>query len=181
MLGLLMKKMHNSFTILLVILLLLFSCSSGEKGGSGKGSALNIKGFSLGMDLDAAKENAINLFGNAGIVVNTSEEKKMDLDGSYQLQILRQSDGMPVLGLSANADRRLTRFSFYPEAVDLLLGLQGQDDDSIAQRVMADFNLPDLTRDDSGKWEYREVEGISIKLLIKVSYRYFTVEGFVFD
>lgn len=176
-----MRKMHNLFTILLVIPLLLVSCSSGGKEDSGKGSAISIKGFSLGMDLDAAKENAINLFSSAGVVVNTSEEKKMDVDGSYQLQILRQSDGMPVLGLSANADRRLTRFSFYPEAVDLLLGLQGQDDDSIAQKVMEDFDLPNLTRDDSGKWEYREVEGVSIKLLIKVSNRYFTLEGFVFD
>ena len=135
----------------------------------------------LGMDLDAAKENAVSLLGNAGVAVNASDEKKMDFDGSYQLNILRESDGMPVLGLSANSERRLTRFSFYPEAVDLLLGLEGQDDDAIAQKVTADFNLPDLTRDEDGKWEYREVEGISIKLLIKVSYRYFTVEGFVFE
>jgi len=176
-----MRKMHNLFTFLLVIPLLLLSCSSGDKESSGKGSALSIKDFSLGMDLNAAKENAINLFSSAGVVVNTSEEKKMDVDGSYQLQILRQSDGMPVLGLSADANRRLTRVSFYPEAVDLLFGLQGQDNDSIAQKVMADFNLPDLTRDDSGNWEYREVEGISIKLLITVSNRYFTLSGFVFD
>ncbi len=176
-----MRKMHNLLMILLGITLLMLSCSSGGKEGSGKGPALSIKGFSLGMDLNAAKENAIDLFSSAGLVVNTSEEKKMDLDGSYQLQILRQSDGMPVLGLSSNADRRLTRVSFYPEAVDLLLGLQGQDNDSIAQKVMVNFDLPELARDDSGKWEYRKVEGISIKLLITVSYRYFTLEGFVFD
>lgn len=176
-----MRKTNNLFAMLLVVPFLFLSCSSGVKEGSGKGAGLSVKGFSLGMDLNAAKDNAINLFSNAGIAVSASVEKKMDLDGSYQIQILRQSDGMPVLGLSANADRRLTRASFYPEAVDLLLGLQGQDNDSIAKKVMADFNLPNLVRDDSGKWEYREVEGVSIRLLITVSNRYFTLEGFVFD
>ncbi len=176
-----MRKIHNLLTILLVIPLILLSCSSGEKEGDGKDFALSIKGFTLGMDLNAAKENAVHLFGEAGIAVKASEEKKIDFDDSYQLMILKESGDISYMDLAADSERRLTRFSFHPNTLDLLFRFEGQNNDAIAERVMADFNLPDLTRNDSGHWEYREVEGIRIKLHIKVSNRYFTVEGFVFD
>lgn len=176
-----MKKNNNLYIILLVIPLLLLSCSSGEKQGSGNDSALSIKGFTLGMDLDAAVENAVHLFREAGIAVKPTEEKKIDFNNSYQLMILKESGDISYMDLAADSERRLTRFSFHPNTLDLLFGFEGLDNDAIAEKLMAEFDLPDLTQDDSGYWEYREVEGIQIQLNIKVSNRYFTVEGFVFD
>ena len=168
-------------SIMLAASMVLLSCSTGDDTAAGEDSGLVVKGFSLGMDLDAAKEKAVELFAGAGVDVYASDETRIELDGRYQLQMHTRSDDISVLGLSGNSDRRLMRVSFYPEALDLLFGLEGKDNDAIAQKVMADYDLPELTRDEDGRWEYREVEGISIKLLITVSNRYFTFEGFVFD
>jgi len=170
-----------SFLLVVTMSFFLFSCSPSAEKGSVKDGALSIKGFSLGMDLDAAKENAVRLFGSAGIDVKASEENKIEFNDSYQLMILEESGNVSFLDLAADNERRLTRFSFHPRTLDLLFDLKGQDNDSIARKVMEDFNLPELIRDENGSWEYREVEGIRIKLQIKVSNRFFTVEGFVTD
>ena len=176
-----MKKKMYYATVFISVSLLILSCSTGSNTDGGKRKPQNIMGFSIGMDLDEAKENAVRLLSEAEITAKASDEKKIDINDSYQLMILDESGYASYMDLSADSDRRLTRFSFHPNTVDLLFGLKGQDNDAVANKVMADFDLPDLTQNDSGHWEYREVEGINIKLHIKVSNRYFTIEGFVFD
>lgn len=171
------KKIFSFLSLLLVFLFFMTVCSPDKKK---KGKNIIVKGFSLGMDLAAAKNQVRKLFEEAGVTLNEITERKMGLDGSVQVVIQRERDGMSLIGLSANKDRRLTRISFDPITLDLFFGTRGLDNDAIAEKVMSEYDLPELVRDESGKWQHREVESVSLKLQITVNFRYFTIEGFVF-
>jgi hypothetical protein len=119
-----------------------------------------IKGFSLGMDFEAARVHCVRVFLEAGLALRPFEEMLRKVDLSVFVIAWTDPGGEAVMEISADQSRRVIRVVFYPEALEPLFGLEQPDDETIAAMLQENVHVPDLAKDPFGeaRWE-REVPG----------------------
>jgi hypothetical protein len=134
---------------------------------------MEIKGFSLGMDLDAAMTHCRSLFKEVGIPLRAFEEAIRQVDQSVFIVARADPEGEAMMEISASPVRRVFRVVFYPASIKPLFEVGRPRSESIAKRLMSDFNVPPLTKSrwDEDLWEYEveSEEGFVVRVSVQES------------
>jgi hypothetical protein len=167
-------KLRVLLLVVVFFFMVLVSCAP----ETAKKEEFTLKGFYLGMEFDAAKALCKKIFGDAGIKLKEFEEQIRKVDQSVYITAMKDSDQISVMDISANKDRKVSRFSFHPNGTKIIFKPKDTADEALAKMLSQEYKAPELKLD-GNRWEYKLVEGVTIKLRISVYSSYITVEGFM--
>jgi hypothetical protein len=139
---------------------------------------IKIKGFSLGMEFEAAKVHCVRVFQEAGIALRPFEEMIRKVDLSVFVIAWTDPDGEAVMEISADQAGQVIRVVFHPEALEPLFGLEEASDQAIVGMLMEDRQLPELVKDPFGeaRWEGEAQREDGFIVTISVKERHVALE-----
>ena len=103
--------------------------------------------------------------------------RKVDLSVFVTAWIDPQKEA--VMEITANQERKVTRFIFMPQGIQILFKPKETTDQALAEMLTKHYQIPELKLDpyDRDRWEYEVREGDIVKLRISVKSGTITFEG----